>query len=397
MKAGYSETDITPPVGSAMAAFPSGPKRIPRRSAGVHDRLMAKALAIKNGRTTVCICACDVLLWQAEDITRIRDAITNECESLSAENIIIAATHTHSSGENTYLFGGKPEDAWVVELRQQVVATVLAALNDLEEASISFAQIEAPYNHNRRAVHEGQLVRGGLALEYVKGLTEGPVDPTLSVIRFDRGNGTGIIWANWTGHGVTVGPTNNLYSADYPGALSLFVNSRIPDYKIIFTNGAAGNVHPKWCIRDNFEAAEKVGGLLGEKVVEAFGIAKPITVDSLRSCTKKLELPNRADASLTVTCEITCFHLDDIILGFLPGEQFVEVQLQLRQHLEPTPVVLTGYANGWVGYVPMASDYAIEGYGVKFCQSDPARYSRTQLNEGSAEKILEALLTIARH
>lgn len=391
LQIGYSEVDITPPIGSPMAAFPEG-RRSPRHAEGVHVPLKAKAIALSDGQTTLSLCAADVSLWQNEDIVRIRTEVTKRCPELLSQHILITATHTHSSVENTYLFGGKPNDPWVQELRKKTVEVIVASMENLVSATLSVGKVEAPFNFNRRVINDEGEARN--FQEYKPEVTEGVTDPTLTVLRFDKRDETAILLVHWTAHALTLGPGNRLFSADYPGAMAEFVEERWEDAKVIFINGAAGNQHPKWCMRSDFSALEKVGQLLGEKVLKASETATLVEKPKLLLKTTTLQFPNRADSDLTAEVEIVCLHIDSIVMGFLSGEPFVEFQLRYQEALKEKTALLVGYANGWAGYVPTEEAFAQGGYGVNFYSSDPSQYTRTMLPKGAGEQMLKALLEL---
>jgi hypothetical protein len=376
-----------------MAAFPRGPEREPRRAAGVRDPLFARALALSDGETTVCLLNADLTMVQNEDIARVRAMIHAQRPDLPPQRIMIALTHTHSPGESSYMFGGQADDAWMKGLREAMVETAIQAVDDLRPADLRLGQIEAPYNFNRRAIDAHGRARN--AFEYEPGVTEGVTDPTLTVLRLDREEDS-IYWIHWTAHGVAIGPKNDLFSADYPGELLRRVEGAETDIQALYTNGAAGNIHPKWAMQADGSAAEKVGRLLAEKALTAAAQAEPVPTTALATARREVQFTNRADAALTATVELDCLAIGPIIVGFMPGEPYVEFQLAFRRALAPRPALFVGYANGWNGYIPTRESFAQGGYGVDFFPTDDPTYSRTQLPAGAGETLLDILLELAR-
>jgi hypothetical protein len=96
-----------------------------------------------------------------------------------------------------------------------------------------------------------------------------------------------------------------------------------------------------------------------------------------------------------VAVELSCFALGDLVGLTVPGELFVEYQLELRRRLAPRKVLLIGYANGWPGYIPTREAFAEGGYGVDPFPGDPPALSRTALPEEAGERILEELAEMA--
>ena len=392
--AGFAEVDVTPPVGSMMAAFPLPPDRQARRARGVHDPIKTKALALSDGTTTVCLCATDVILWHTDDVARVRRLVAARGLGVRPEHVLLTATHTHSSGENAYWFGGAPGDAWPEALRRGTADAVERAVRDLAPASLSVAEVEAPFNHNRRVRGEGGRIQQGH--EYRPGVTEGVTDPRLTLLHVRRDSGADVYWTHWAAHGVCVGYDNDLFSADYPGALAAALEANVPGGSFLFTNGAAGNLHPHWGLRPDFAASERVGRLLAEKVAEAAVSERPISAVPIELRSLTLRIPNRIDPSLAANPEVVSLALGPVVVAFWPGEPFVEFQLRLRQELPGRTALLVGYANGWVGYLPTADAAREGGYGVDPYPFDPPHYSRTMLPLEAGERLYGATVALLR-
>jgi len=106
--------------------------------------------------------------------------------------------------------------------------------------------------------------------------------------------------------------------------------------------------------------------------------------------------PNRVDPSLQVEVEISCLRLGNVIMGFVPGELYVEFQLSFKEQVRPLVGVFVGYSNAWTGCLPTLDDYARGGYGVDQCSSiDVPHWSRTALPPGTGERILKELVALA--
>jgi len=396
---GFAEADVTPPVGEKMSAFPAGPDRAPRRAEGVRDPLLVRVLSLSDDSHTVCLCAGDLVTWMGPQTEWIEEAVRKRWARLGPIRLQFTATHSHSSMENTGLFGGRDDDPEVIALQERTVDTVLAACKGLRESTVSVGQAEAPFNYNRRVL--GPDGRSRMVLEHRPGETEGPTDPTLTVIRFDRTDESSVLWIHWTAHALTLGPPNRQFSADYPGALRTAVESQHPQTRVLFTNGAAGNVHPRQCMRGDDSAMNWLTQELTAKVLAATESAEPLEVLAFDLRGQTLSFPNRADENSVAEAEVSCLWFDDqrgrgVTVGFLPGEPFVEYQLRFREALKPTRALLCGYANAWAGYVPTREAYAEGGYGVDSCPTDPPHICRTMLPEGAGEQLLEAVVALAR-
>jgi hypothetical protein len=243
-----------------------------------------------------------------------------------------------------------------------------------------------------------------MVMEFTEGETTGPCDPDASVIRLDRESGDPLaVLLHYTAHALTVGPRTFSYTADYPGVACGVIERAFPGSRALFFNGAAGNVHPRRCMRQDFTAMEEVGTELGGVFVETAGSAVRIAEGDgagspgIRFVSRTLDFPNRAEPSLTVRAELSCLSIGSLIVTTVPAEFYVEFQLSLKEQLGAiAPVVLIGYANSHVGYVPTESSYDEGGYGVDLYRSDNPQYSRTAVPPGAGEKITEVLVEMAR-
>ena len=397
LQAGYAVADFTPRLGSMMGAFPLQHPRTPRRAVAVHDPLQVRALALSDGSTTVCLAATDVLTWQACDVDAVRRAVVAERPELRPEALLLTATHTHASIENSYLFGGSPESPEAERLRRQTVRAVLRAVDDLQPATFSFGFADAPYNCNRRFLNEQG--RAQQVNEYAAEHGAGTHDPRLSVLRFERPD-SALCWLHWTAHALTLGPANQAFSADYPGALIAAVEAARPGTRALFTNGAAGNIHARQCMRADDTALDWLTSKLTPPALGALDAATAWPEVELAVAGKVVSYPNRPEPSLTSTAEVSCLRLASpdrrpLAIGFFPGEPFVEFQLRFREALPDRDTILVGYAGGWAGYVPTRESYPQGGYGVDLHPTDPPELSRTQVPAGTGERFLETLVALA--
>ena len=90
---GAAQVDITPPVG-----FRTGGGYGEVVSTGIDDPLYAKALVIRQAQTTAAIVISD-LLSVPPDLCRKAEEQIHRGMGIRAENIVLAATHSHGSPE----------------------------------------------------------------------------------------------------------------------------------------------------------------------------------------------------------------------------------------------------------------------------------------------------------
>ena len=374
-----------------MAAFPrrAGAVLDARLAEGVLGPRHVRALAIGDGQQRIVIIVGDVIMWRDDQVRRIRSDIAART-GIDPAHVQLIATHTHSSGENSYLFGGCPHDAWINTLCDRAAQAGIAAVNDLQPATLHTSQIDALINHNRLVPVPGSPAQ--MVLEHKPGLTDGPTDPTFSLLRFKRADGPDICWLNWTGHPVTLGPGNRAFSADFPGRLIHLFQNALPNTVTIFTNGAAGDIHPHRCMRSTADARDDIADALTAHALDAHALAWPIDVDALRVAPATVRCASRLDPSHIFTADLAVLRLGPVVCAMVPGELFVEYQLELRRRLLPRPLVLSGDADGWIGYVPSQRAWGHGGYGVDLYALDPPRLGRTIATPHTGRLMMDAVL-----
>lgn len=391
VKAGSATVDITPPVDSRMACFPEVRGEKARRARGVHQPLLANALILSNGSTTVGMCSCDLSFIHRLDVEKIRTLVGDEVDELDGPNLVIAATHTHSAPENTYLFESEPGEDHIERINKSIARCIINAAQSLSPCHLSVGHGQLDLSHNRRIINDAG--QSEMILEHTEGKTEGPTDPTLMTLlcRDTNDNSLAILF-NWTAHALTLGPDNRLFSPDYPGVSRKVVQREHDDAPTLFFNGAAGNIHPHHCMRSDTDATREIGEALGNETLNTLSQAQPINCDSMNFLSKNLVFPHRLDTDRDVTVEVSMLRVDSVLLVFVPGEVFVEFQKSFRHQSDYEDVFFVGYANGWPGYIPTREAYRTGGYGVDIREDDPPEFSRTKLPKGAGEEMLMQLL-----
>src|SRR5688572_7460291 len=91
LRIGASAIDITPPVGTALDGY-GGRVDV---SLGVHDALFARCLFLDDGTRQLAIVVCDLIGVGRGLVGRARQLITERL-GIAAENVLVAATHTHA-------------------------------------------------------------------------------------------------------------------------------------------------------------------------------------------------------------------------------------------------------------------------------------------------------------
>ncbi|MEM3646793.1 MAG: neutral/alkaline non-lysosomal ceramidase N-terminal domain-containing protein, partial [Thermofilum sp.] len=277
MKAGASKVDITPPVGVKMGGFASRYKG----AEGVHDALHARALYIESRY--------GVSLLIANDLLNIPDSLAVEVKKELAKRlglkegaILISATHTHSgpslSPDISADVPGVDFENYLSLLRERNVEAALKAAERARPAKLGWGVARVIVGFNRR-------------------LFSGPVDPDANVLLVvDEADKPFASLVNYACHGVVLGDMNYMISADYPGAVSRIIESRLGvNHVSLFMNGADGDINPVtsqgYACPGTFEDVEAVGRVVAYAAINAMRLIKPGEEPVIRAVEQKVVLP----------------------------------------------------------------------------------------------------------
>jgi len=407
LKAGFSKVCISPSGSVELAGF-SARKGL---STGIHDDIYVRALFLANAHREVLFMSADLLALPESFVERVRGAIHARI-GIDRTAILIACTHTHAAPVTITAFFNPdqtPDEAY------------------LERIAGAFEQCAADaFQHRfdaRLGVGHTQISDLGRNRRSVDGL---PIDRTVGIIRVDDSGGrTRIVLFNYTCHPTVLGPDNHLVTGDFPAFAVKRIEDALGDNSIaIFLNGAEGDIGPGHSSElsaigivvpgRTFERASGLGTKLADCVLTAL---PQITIDrepEIRAITATVDLPrkqlpspdaakqafeaasaklsavdphdsmalreastNHLYASITnyyaaqtaweamprVPIELQGFRISDTAWIATPAEVFTEIGLRLKQ-TSGHPIFLIGVANGYAGYLPTRSAFAVGGYEV---------------------------------
>ncbi len=404
-KAGFGAVDITPPPGLRMSGFAARYQP----ATGTHDPLRARAVAFEDSKSQ------KPLLLLVFDLVSLPNALADSLrKSLAGKfgietgRIILAATHTHHGPiVEGVEKAGPAEQAFLDGLAAKAIEAAGQALASLKPATLHLGQALAENaGRNRSRIN-------------------GPTDPATGVLAIRGGSGELLgCLINYTCHPTVLGPTNLLYTADYPFYTVQAVSEAtgLPPEKILFTNGACGDINaghsPKLSINNptagnrTYEAAAQLGGKVGKAAIEALNGQTTRLTPALDAATLDVEIewesgkwPNREDLEiyrqerqteldhalaqndiaaannleqlkgwaegllekpLDASWPLPEFRIDVVKIGELtwvtvPGELFVEYGLSIKERLGG-PTWILGYTNGSLGYIPTPDAYERQDY-----------------------------------
>lgn len=383
--AGFSTEDITPPVGTEL--FGNNSLRV---STGVLEPLYARAMAWKSGNTKGVIITCDLCLLSRDYVLEIRKSVFSSCGILF-ENIMVCCLHTHS-GPNTcsnFHAHGEINPGYVKGLPGRIADAAVKAFALMEPSTLEYCE---------------QPVEGiGCNREYEDGKT----DPCIRMLLVkSKGRLKGFI-ANYSCHPVVMNCFTYLISSDFVG---IAMNRVMEKYDVtgLFLQGSCGDINSLYFNNPQEQALPQLkllserfanyleSGLKASNPVEvdlmktaSFEVAlpfdrlsKPLLLRHLKLVDEMLgykELPVEArrsllfektgfegiwkhydsDGSESWKVEIQAFRFGDVIIAANPGELFYSIQEKIFDAVRPYKIMLAGYSNDSVGYIPTADKFDV--------------------------------------
>jgi len=385
--AGVVEVDITPPVGVPMAGYGARTKN----SIGMHDPLYARALYLKLDSGQLLLITCDLIGVDLNFTNQIRKDISDTI-GISPDHVMVSCSHTHSGPQ-----GFLPDEPVHVSLRDEGLRKITHR-KLLGAAKWAFSKAE-PVN---LAFYDLDLTDIGKNRNNPE---EGPIDPQLSLLRFNKPNGDPYaVLYNYGCHPTVMGHQNLLISADLPGAASRALKRHYPDCVFIFTNGASGDVSTRFTRREQrFAEVERLGNILASGVLQAMMKSEPLPVDEIHGERIMLQLPQRSfppeeeirtnirDLEVKIeklkaqsaphgeirkvvtqlegakgqqvmvktqidpaffSTELQFFHIGPLFLAGVPGEPFSQTVLDIKANCSNKMPMIISYANDTKGYFP---------------------------------------------
>ncbi|MCJ7798148.1 MAG: hypothetical protein MUQ56_15525, partial [Thermoleophilia bacterium] len=147
LRAGFAETDITPPIGTHKIGWITDIV-----IDGIADPLFARIAVIESGGDRVGFIQLDTLCIRWTQTNDIRHRIEDR-HGFPGDKIMVAATHNHAGPAVAHCGDVPRDDAYVETMVGKIVDCFGQALESTREAEIGFASVpEWKISHNRRVV-----------------------------------------------------------------------------------------------------------------------------------------------------------------------------------------------------------------------------------------------------
>lgn len=419
---GYSIVDITPKESVPLAGFGVSTKRMAN---DVQYPLKATCLALSD-ETGYTVLLYEIDLIKGSDFSdnaRIRiSAATGVPES----QIMIGCSHTHAGPDlactsepsivnYTVMLMNKLEQVAVEAMNNRKTAEAWYGSAETENLNFvrNYQQIDANGNIEYFGDNYGQLVTPN---ETATHMTE--ADPTLHVVKFTREGEKDIVLCNFRAHPAFHGSSSKYaVSADYIGAFREAMELQ-NDCQFIYMQGACGNINHSTraggesSITDCEQYAALLTGYAGEamaNMTKAEGnviqskqmIVEGVvnhTTDSLLLQAKNIQtvwnasrdvyeciemgapygirspfhagaIATRASLGETLPYELNVITIgESIAIAAMPFELFDTLSVQIEEQSPYDQVLLMGYTNKHICYMPSAYAFEYTSYETDTCR-----------------------------
>jgi hypothetical protein len=393
-KAGVAKIDITPAGPIWMAGYAARSKP----SEGVLAPIYVKALALEDERRgRVVILTSDLIGFPRSVAEEIAVGALKEY-GLNRPQLLLNSSHTHSGPvvwpnlSGMYPMNAEQRatvEAFTRKLVRQCLEAIGAALNKLAPSRLDYSTGEAKFAVHRRLPAPDGTIK--LAPN-----PAGPVDhavPTLEV-RDPTGALTAVLFS-YSCHNTTMTGEFLQLHGDYAGFAQAEIEARHPGTVALFATGCAGDQNPN--PRSALEHAQNHGRTLAAAVEKQLTQpkSKPLA-GRLRTGFRQIELSfqpfgkndfeeelksankyavGRAQAMLnlieerriprTLSYPVQVVKIGAMNIVALGGEVVVQYCLRLRRDLNDANLMVLGYANDVMCYIPDAREVAEGGYEAK--------------------------------
>jgi len=420
--AGAAKADITPGAGIAMGGYGARTGM----AAGVHDPLHVRTLVLSDGATQLVIAVCDLLGVGTDVVKLAREIIEREC-GIAGSHVLIGATHTHSGPMNLL---GRASEGYIESTARKIAGSVHEALAARQPVELKLGTTEVTTVSQNRRHPDGPIERVAQILVADPIGNAGPTVATLvnyachaTVLENDNLlysadfpgamaelvehalGGTAIYLQGAAGD---INPVWLRHDFEETARIGGIVGAAAvrTAHELRPLGGVQRVVNLSWS--EDVEVAPAPGVLLRE-----LALAATTTIVSLprrplppqaeigaQIKTLELELQQVAHDERAVLrrihprlsrlrmeylyagpegrpaktddIEIQVMRLSsEVALVALPGEFLNDIARDICRDAPVPHVLIAGYANGYIGYVPRAEDFPNGGYEVGCARFEP--------------------------
>lgn len=409
LKAAVAKDIITPPIGTSLAGYAFKKEG----SVGIHDELFVRAVVLEQGKTRVALAVSDIIGFERFTVEKVRKMV-EDTTGIPHQNVIVAATHTHSGPVG--LFGFK-------EYKGILSSVSGAYMGDKLDRSLVEILVRKIVGAIQTASARMKEVRVGTLIGRVEEIGKNrrnPADisdPDVTTTLIEGAHGPLSILYSYACHPTVLHQDNRLISADFPGRSNLQLERTLKTLPIYMT-GAAGDISTRYTRRDtNFQEIERLGSILADEVLKIANKIAPKDVSCMSIQSKRVQLPVKRLPSLeetqnklnhakqhlaqlrnqqappaqiktaetqlegaqmtinllkkskitelkSIEIEIQLLTIGDTGVLAIPGELFVQPGNYIKEYAQSKNLHLhiCCYANGYIGYIPTKEAFEDSDY-----------------------------------
>ena len=386
--AGTAKVEITPAAQDAVN-LAGQPLRL-------RDPLYARVLVLKDAKTSIAIVSVDLILFASPKV------IAEAKAKWGVDHVLLCATHTHAAMAPRGLLIKPPaapdwtrnpngpatsvnwlklsEDPWYAATETKIIAAIGQAMQSRFPARLvagKGAYDSAYMAHNRRDVRPDRVLP--LWENPTRRPTQ-PVDPTVGVLRVEDLSGKPRAFAvHYACHPVALMGAG-VVSRDYPGAMVDHLERELgADCMAMFLQGASGDLDPYDLSslrgENRFNIVKQAGVSLAKAALQLASGLKARTAGAepgLQVKESLLTIPHRHGPQSTEVGLLTVVIQRDLALVAIPGEPFIQHQLDLTAKSPVPNAFILGLAYHGKGtpftvYIPTVQAVKEGGYGAAEC------------------------------
>ena len=390
-------------VGAAYRSImPDGPRPNYYRSVHCPDPratpLRVHVIVCGDGQQNIAILSVDCTFLGRSEVLRIRDALRWRT-GIPADNICVAATHTHASPATTasFLAGELPDPHYIDFMVEQAAAATETAVSRMRPSRIAAAIVPAPpiIACRRLVSPEGQayMVRSAPAPGFRQ---ENPIDKEMGYVLFEALDGKPLaVLFNFGCHNNMV---NRSLSADIFGRAGDVLRERFGDIATVTLAAPSGDVSfigpdGNKLVADEHAAGRAIAGAILDscqkvertepRTLQVASVLRRIpdrpydpadfAYDNGRGTSASAvafhkaryapeEAAVRARGQTYCDVEIQAITLGSVAIVTNPAELFSVFGLRIREG-SPFPItIVSELTNGYSGYVPTQQSFKHGGY-----------------------------------
>lgn len=378
--------DVTPPLGHPLCGGMVKPAE------RVDDPLFARGFVLRSEETVV-FAALDWTELRNETWDRWRDALARAAGT-TRERVLVHCVHQHDAPyadleaqtrlDGVGLRGFHVDPAFHARTLEAVAAAVRAAeARPVTHLGLGAGEVERVAS-NRRVELNGRVSFRRYSRTHdaaVRAAPEGLIDPLLRTISFWDGERPLAALSLYATHPMSAYGGGGI-SADFPGLARALRQKELPDVLQIYASGCAGDV-TAGKYNDGAASRPVLAERLRSGMERAWRATKRVPIDRVRARVARAAFELRPGPSLDPAAkkdhnlnaalglswakrigrpvDVPSLDLGPARLLLLPGEAFVEFQLEAARLRPDLFVATAGYGDCGPGYIPTESARR-EGY-----------------------------------